>query len=97
MIKLSYKDACHTRSQNVKVSASLAQLRKAIGDENTRNNDTGKDWTCETEEGDVFTIYLWNYLGRPAINEVVEWHIGAHSGYVAYTAAEEIYKLIQND
>ena len=85
MIKLSYKDACHTRSQNVKVSASLAQLRKAIGDENTRNNDTGKDWTCETEEGDVFT------------NEVVEWHIGAHSGYVAYTAAEEIYKLIQND
>jgi hypothetical protein len=75
-------------------NASVSDLRKILGVPDDANN-SGEDkvnfeWTMETESGDVFTVYDWKEYRVLDEDELIEWHIGGHSGGVTSEALNEI-------
>ena len=81
--------------------ASKAHLVKAIGEpewtERAYQNIEDKvqnEWICETEDGDVFAIYDWKEYRVYGDDEIIEWHIGGHSGRVTMQAKQEIGLLL---
>lgn len=75
-------------------NASVSDLRQILG-EPADDNNSGKDkvnfeWEMETEAGDVFTVYDWKEYRKLDEHEIIEWHIGGHSGSVTGQAVNEI-------
>jgi len=100
MAKKSNKDVNGTSFHDSVIRASVNQLIEAFGEPSYENND-GSDkvnfeWDMETENGEVFTIYDWKEYRRISKNEIIEWHIGGHSGEVTDKAAEEIEESLNN-
>jgi hypothetical protein len=75
-------------------NASVADLRKILGEpnfeENTGEDKVNFDWTMETEDGEVFTVYDWKEYRTLDEHEIIEWHIGGRSGIVTGKALNEI-------
>lgn len=76
------------------INASVTDLRKILG-EPVDSNNSGDDkvnfeWVMETEDGEVFTVYDWKEYRTLDENELIEWHIGGHSGEVTAKALNEI-------
>jgi hypothetical protein len=100
---LSDKDISGTSFKGQTINCSVNFLKELIGEpqysENTGTDKTNYEWTCETEDGDVFSIYDWKE-GRPIEdNEEIEWHIGAKNGAIANKAkaAIESYMDLNED
>ena len=76
------------------IVATVAQLRKVIGEPDRESNDgqdkVNFDWVAETENGGVFTVYDWKEYRRLSEEEEIEWHIGGHSRAVTEKAVEEL-------
>lgn len=81
--------------------AKVSELRLILGQPEFENNDgedkTNFDWTLETESGEVFTVYDWKYYRPLDEEELVEWHIGGHSGKVTEIALGEINNSLLNN
>lgn len=93
-MKKSDQNPSGTSFHDSVIIATVAQLRKIIGEPEDETND-GNDkvnfeWNCETEEGDVFTVYDWKEYRRLSEDEEIEWHIGGHSRSVTEKAAQEL-------
>ncbi len=61
--------------------ATYNDLVKHIGPPSSQGSGDGKvryEWTMETSNGDVFTIYDWKELFFEDDQEIY-WHIGAHT------------------
>jgi hypothetical protein len=55
------------------------------------------EWSFETDEGEVFTIYDWKeYAGYPA-NQPIEWHIGGHTAKTTARALKEVRTVLDED
>ena len=98
MAKLSNQSISGTSFHNSTITASVNELIAALGEPQYQSND-GQDkvnfeWDCETEEGDVFTIYDWKEYRSISTDEQIEWHIGGNSGFQTSTAAEEVELLL---
>ncbi len=50
----------------------------------------------ETESGDVFAIYDWKYYRKLELDEIVEWHVGAHSRSISGEAQYEVMRELGN-
>lgn len=97
MAQKSTQSASGTSFHGDTVRASVNDFIKMFGDPNYEDN-TGSDkvnfeWVCETESGDVFTIYDWKEYRRLDQEEVIEWHIGGHNGSVTNQALNEIASM----
>lgn len=82
------------------VEATVTELIAACGSPVGGNND-GKDkvnfeWVLETSTGNVFTIYDWKEYRVLPMNEVIQWHIGAHSKLVAEQALKELESVLRS-
>ena len=82
------------------VEATVTELIAACGSPAAENND-GQDkvnfeWVLETGTGNVFTIYDWKEYRVLPMNEVIEWHIGAHSKLVAEQALKELESILRS-
>jgi hypothetical protein len=100
MAKLSNQSISGTSFHNSTITATVNELIAALGEPQYQSND-GQDkvnfeWDCETEDGDVFTIYDWKEYRRISKDEQIEWHIGGNSGFQTSTAAEEVEQLLNN-
>jgi hypothetical protein len=100
-MKRSDKEVNGTSFHNHTFRASKAYLTNVIGEPEWTerayqniNDKVQNEWICETEEGDVFTIYDWKEYRVYSDDEVIEWHIGGHSGRVTRQAQEEIEVLL---
>ncbi len=98
MAKLTNQNSNGTSFHNSTITASVNELIAALGKPQYQSND-GEDkvnfqWDCETDEGDVFTIYDWKEYRPISKNEQIEWHIGGKSRFVTFTAAEEVELLL---
>ena len=95
MAKLSSKSANGTSFHGITIKSTLKLLRKAIGEpqeiNNTGEDKTNVDYTCETKNGDVFTIYDWKLYRPIDENETIRFHIGAHSDKIAFSAKNELH------
>ena len=101
-MKRSDKDISGTSFHNHTFKASKSQLIRAIGEpewtERAYQNITEKvqnEWICETEGGHVFAIYDWKEYREYGDDEIIEWHIGGHSGRITELAQEEIKLLFE--
>ena len=76
MCKKTNSSVNGTSFHDVAILASVQDLIKALGEPTIQDN-TGEDkvnfeWDCETEEGDVFTIYDWKEYRKINDIEVIE-------------------------
>ena len=100
MAKVTDQNTDNTCFHGVLFRASVDQLIAAYGEPSMENN-TGNDkvnfeWEMVTSKGDVFTIYDWKYYRSLRNDEMIEWHIGAHSKSVSYDAEVEVIKDLKN-
>jgi hypothetical protein len=99
MAKKTYKNVTGTSFHDVTFKATVNQLTKAFGEPD--DNNTGEDkvnfvWDMETDEGDVFTIYDWKEHRKLDLDELIEWHIGAHSRMISWDAQDELTRELSN-
>jgi hypothetical protein len=98
MAKLSNKSCSGTSFHHVTVSTTVNELTKALGEAqcigNSGDDKVNFDWTCETSDGRVFTIYDWKEYRPIGLDEVIEFHIGARDWKTSADALEELEALL---
>lgn len=81
------------------ISSSVSELKEKLGEPQYSENDgTDKvnfEWECETEEGDVFTIYDWKEYREIDETETIHFHIGGMSERVTRVAVSELKTLLK--
>jgi hypothetical protein len=97
MAKKSNQDPSGTSFFNDTIQASVTDLIKMFGepddDNNSGDDKVNFEWTCETEAGDVFTVYDWKNYRSISRTEIVSWHIGGPNSMVTDQAVNEIASL----
>ena len=93
-MKQTNKSANGTSFHDTTFFASVSDLRKILGEPYSEQNDGSDkcnfDWTMETEDGTIFTVYDWKYYRPLDEDEMVQWHIGGNSGRITELALAEI-------
>lgn len=87
------KSPCGTSFFGHTISTTVNKLKKILGQGEDNNNGSDKvnfDWTAETDNGDVFTVYDWKYYRPLDLDEIVDFHIGAKTKEVAEQAKKEL-------
>jgi hypothetical protein len=96
MAKLSNKPSDGTSYHMISIKSTLNLLRKVLGEpqyfDNTGEDKTNIDYVCETEDGNVFTIYDWKFYRPIGDDEVINFHIGAYTNHIAFEAKQELHK-----
>jgi hypothetical protein len=97
-MKLSSKGFGGTSFHGTVIIAKPSVLFEKIGVPQYHQNDgqdkTNFDWVCETESGEVFTIYDWKEYRPILMNEEIEFHIGGQSRDITERARKEVYQKI---
>lgn len=86
--------ATGTSFYNDTVSATAQELIKLIGpptyDNNKGEYKVNLEWVCKNEYGETVTVYDWKYYRPLAMNELVNWHLGAKDGLQTTKAKREL-------
>lgn len=97
MAKLTNKSVAGTSFHDTTITTTLSKLIIALGEPQHLQNDgsdkTNVNYKCETENGDVFTIYDWKEYRSIGMNEIIEFHIGGNSRSVTEQAKKELFSL----
>ena len=80
-MKKTHKDTCGTSFHGDTIFISVEELINLLGEPQFQEND-GNDkvnyyWDCETEDGELFTIYDWKEYRPISDFEQIEFHIGS--------------------
>jgi len=99
MAKLTNKGTNGTSFHDVTIKTTLSKLIDVLGEPQCFQNDgsdkTNVDFECETEDGDVFTIYDWKEYRPIGLNEQIEFHIGGGNKDVTYQAKRELQNQLK--
>ena len=103
-ITMLEKSLCGTSFHDVIISCSLNDLINILGKPQYSYNgpqysyDGGNkinfEWGCETDNGDLFTIYNWKEHRQIPKTEIIEWHIGAYNKLIAIQAKIEVNEML---
>ena len=97
MVKKTDKSTNGTSFHGITIKTTLGRLRAAFGDPQSENNDglgkTNIDYQLETPDGDVFTVYDWKRYRAIGEDELLDFHIGAHSDKIAFQAKQELHRM----
>jgi hypothetical protein len=97
-MKQTEKSPDGTSFHDTTFDCSISTLRKILGEPQYECNDGSDkvnfDWTMETDEGDVFTVYDWKEYRALNENELIQWHIGGMSKRITDQAKREIREAI---
>jgi hypothetical protein len=98
MAKLTEKSVYGTSFHGTTITTTLQKLIDALGEpqfgDNSGQDKSNFDFICETEDGDVFTIYDWKEYRPLKMNEIVDFHIGGKSKFVTMTAKTELANIL---
>jgi len=98
MAKLSKHSAHGTSFYNTTITTTVNELIRVLGkpqcEFNTGEDKTNFDFVCETDNGDVFTIYDWKYYRPLDLDETIEFHIGGKASHVTQQARIELLILL---
>ena len=96
MAKHTRQSANGTSFHGVTFKATPKQLTDLFPNSYEKNGDkTNYDFTLETESGKVFTIYDWKEYRRLRMDEVVEWHVGAHDMITSVEGRDEVVEMLK--
>jgi bacillopeptidase F (M6 metalloprotease family) len=105
MAKKTEKSADGTSFHGTVINSTINELTRSIGEPQydagryaSGFDKTAVEWTCETKDGDVFTIYDWKE-GLSNEDDIIEFHIGGHSEEITKRALEELLlvRYLSND
>jgi hypothetical protein len=87
-----------TSFHNVTIKTSVNKLKSVLGEpefeDNTGEEKVNFEWDLETSEGDVVSLYDWKQYREIDEDEIIEFHIGAHSKSVSNVAFNELKALL---
>jgi hypothetical protein len=89
-MKKTNKSTERTSYQGITITATLDSLIEVIGEPNHIDEESETInfvWDCETDEGEVFTIY--NFMSDELDREIV-FRIGSFSQSISSKAKEEV-------
>ena len=97
MIKKTEQSTDGTSFHSITIKTTLGRLRAAFGDTQCENNygedKSNIDYSLETSDGDVFTVYDWKHYRPIGEDEVLDFHIGAYTNHIAFQAKQEMHKM----
>ena len=97
-MKQTNKSANGTSFHDMTFTATVADLRKILGEPQCEQNDgrdkVNFDWTMETDDGTIFTVYDWKEYRALQEGEIVEWHVGGKSRSDTEKALTEIIEAL---
>ena len=97
MIKKTEQSTDGTSFHSITIKTTLGRLRAAFGDPQCENNygedKSNIDYSLETSDGDVFTVYDWKHYRPIGEDEVLDFHIGAYNNHIAFQAKQEMHKM----
>ena len=97
MAKLSNKNAS-TSFHFITIRTTVNKLTEVLGEaqiiDNTGDDKVNFDWNCETEDGDVFTIYDWKEYRPIGSTEMIEFHIGGETKSITEQAKRELLAIL---
>ena len=98
MAKLSNKND-ETSFHFTTITTTVNKLTEALGEaqciDNTGDDKVNFDWNCETEDGEVFTIYDWKEYRRIGLSDRIEFHIGGKDKSITEKAKRELLEIIK--
>jgi hypothetical protein len=98
MAKLSNRNA-ETSFHFVTIRTTVNKLSNALGaaqwGDNSGEDKINFDWNCETEDGDVFTIYDWKEYRSIRLDETIEFHIGGETKSITEQAKRELLEILK--
>lgn len=98
MAKLTNSSTSGTSFHGQVFSSTVSELKEKLGEPQFSQNDGADkvnfEWECETEEGDVFTIYDWKEYREIDETETIHFHIGGKSERVTKVALSELKTLV---
>ena len=101
MAKLSNKSAAGTSWYGQEIKTTPKQLIEILGTpqfgDNSGQDKCNFDWVCETEDGDVFTVYDWKEYAPLNMDSVYSFHIGANTSLVSSKALDELELSLLGD
>jgi len=95
-MKRSDKEANGTSFHSHEIMLTRHMLISKIGEPDyygDHNDKVQYEWICETEDGDVFTIYDWKEYKPYNEWTPINWHIGGHKESVTEQALTELKQL----
>ena len=97
-MKKTNQSANGTSFHDVTITTTINALVELLG-EPTYTGDWSEDkvtveWVCETERGNVVTIYDWKEYRRLGEDDIVQFHIGGHSEEDTLKVKSELIKLL---
>lgn len=93
MAKLSKQSSCDTSFYEDTIITTLQKLTESLGIPQDGGGDKVQyEWTCETIDGDVFSIYDWKE-GHFGETTLIEFHIGAHNPSISWKAKTELREM----
>jgi hypothetical protein len=97
-MKSTLKSANGTSFHDTTFTATVADLRKILGEPQCEQNDgrdkCNFDWTMETEDGTIFTVYDWKEYRALQEGEIIEWHVGGKSRSDTEKALTEVIEAL---
>jgi hypothetical protein len=82
-MKKTNKTADGTSFHNVTIKSTINILTDTLGHpqyyQNTGEDKVNVEWICETESGNVVTIYDWREHRTIGVDEEIEFHLGGHN------------------
>jgi len=89
-----------TSFHDITIKTTVQKLISKLGEldyiDNTGEDNVNYEWDCETENGDVFTIYDWKYYRPVSEDEIIDFHIGSKGKSIALEAKAELIELLFN-
>lgn len=98
-MKKTEKSANGTSFHDVTITTTINELTRLLG-EPTYEDNSGEDkvnveWICETEKGEVVTIYDWKEYRSIGKDEEIEFHLGGHSLIHTLDGKDELLRLLE--
>jgi len=97
-MKQTNKSANGTSFHDTTFTASVAAVRQILGQPQCEQNDgrdkVNFDWTMETDDGTIFTVYDWKEYRALQEDEIIEWHVGGKSRSDTGKALTEIIEAL---
>ena len=97
-MKKTEKSANGTSFHNTTITTSINDLTKLLGEPTYTGGAEDKvtvEWVCETEEGEVVTIYDWKEYRSIGKDEKIEFHLGGRSKFITLDAKDELDYLMR--
>lgn len=99
-MKQTTKSSSSSSFHGATITSSVEELKRVLGDpeksSNSGEDKTNFDWTLETSNGEIITVYDWKEYRTISETELICFHIGGFSQSATIDAAKEIQSLIKS-